>query len=249
VPISVVEAMLRSHDVAEATRLLGSHLERLRSDAAHGSRLVAVVGELLGHLSSARTLAEGLRFLDASPLPAAGDVVVPGTGPSEGHAAMPALTHVRLVQVPALTVAAYRAVSAQPEDDCSAVMNPFVLDNALHQRPGFRIFGFNNPDPSPGEPTYGYELWVTVPDGFAVPEPLSLRRFDGGLFASVSTAMPEIGERWQALVRWAETDATYRLDGSRQWLEETTMPFETFASPDVADGDKQLDLLLPVAAH
>ncbi|ACZ31792.1 transcriptional regulator, MerR family [Xylanimonas cellulosilytica DSM 15894] len=245
VPISVVEAILRSRDVAEAARLLESHLVRLRSDAARGTRLAVVVGDLIGHLSSARTLAEGLRSLGASPPAAADDVVVDGTGPTEGST-MSALTHVRLVQLPALTVAAYRAVSAQPEDDCSRVMNPFVVGNRLDEQPGFRFFGFNNPDPSPNEPTYGYEMWVTIPDGFEVPEPLRGRRFDGGLYASTSTQLPEIGERWQALVRWVRASEDYSADSCRQWLEETTMPFAAFASDDVDDGDKQLDLLLPV---
>jgi hypothetical protein len=25
-----------------------------------------------------------------------------------------------------------------------------------------RLFGYNNPDPSPGSPNYGYDVWLTV---------------------------------------------------------------------------------------
>lgn len=56
-----------------------------------------------------------------------------------------------------------------------------ISQNNLHKRSGYRNFGFNNPSPFEGNPVYGYEMWVTIPDNFVVPEPLVKKRFDGGL--------------------------------------------------------------------
>jgi len=120
------------------------------------------------------------------------------------------------------------------------------LDNSLHKRSGYRSFGFNNPDPSEGSPVYGYEMWVAIPDDFDVPAPLIKKKFEGGKFASISTQMNEIGERWEALYNWSTQSDKYEGDFSRQWLEEQVMDVETFSSKDVPDSEKQLDLLLPI---
>ena len=122
------------------------------------------------------------------------------------------------------------------------MFNPFVLENNLHKRNGYRNFGFNNPSPSEGTPVYGYEMWVTIPEDFDVPAPLTKKQFGGGLYASISTTMSEIGERWKLLYEWCKNSDKYDVDFSFQWLEECSMDFETFISEYVADGEKQLDL-------
>jgi DNA gyrase inhibitor GyrI len=156
------------------------------------------------------------------------------------------LTNVRIVKIPALTVAAYRAESATPENDCGKVFNKFVLDNNLHKQSGYRNFGFNNPSPGGDNPVYGYEMWVTIPDDFNVPGPLEKKQFKGGLYASVSTTMNEIGERWEMLNDWCKNNGKYEPDHSIQWLEECCMDFEFFISDQVNESEKQLDLLEPI---
>ena len=155
------------------------------------------------------------------------------------------LDNVRIVRLPAMTVAAYRAESAAPEHDCAKVHNKFVLEHNLHKRSGFRHFGFNNPNPSEGSPVYGYEMWVTIPDDFEVPAPLEKKQFGGGLYASVPTNMNEIGERWGQLYHWCENSDKYDVDFSHQWLEEC-IDFEALVSGEVDDSARQLDLLHPV---
>ena len=155
------------------------------------------------------------------------------------------LSNVRIVRLPAMTMAAYRAESATPEHDCAKVHDKFVLENNLHKRSGFRHFGFNNPSPGEGSPIYGYEMWVTIPDDFEVPAPLEKKQFGGGLYASVPTNMNEIGERWGQLYHWCENSNKYDVDFSHQWLEEC-MDFKAFISDEVDDSAKQLDLLHPI---
>jgi len=66
------------------------------------------------------------------------------------------------------------------------------------------------------------------------------------LYASVSTQMNEIGERWKALHNWSTQNEKYEGDSSVQWLEETVMSYALFISEQTPDSEKQLDLLLPI---
>lgn len=152
-------------------------------------------------------------------------------------------SHVRIVRIPAMKVAAYRAVSETPEQDCAAVMNRFVLENELHLKSGFRHFGFNSQNPTADTPVYGYEMWVSVPEDFTIPAPLAQKAFAGGLYASVVSSMGELGERWQQLYDWVSRSDRYTLDANGICMEEC-VNFETLASGN--DGDMQLDLLQPV---
>ena len=103
-----------------------------------------------------------------------------------------------------------------------------------------RFFGFNNPDPSPASPNYGYESWVTVGPEAQPEGQVEIKTFDGGLYAV--TACPSvmvIGEVWQSLVRWREV-SRYRC-GGHQWLEEVLNPQSVTGEPPFT-----FDLYLPI---
>ena len=246
-PIADIEQIFIKKDFNAAYDALSCHLERLKQDASIYHDLIDFVDRLVGHIREARSLEQLFSGLEA--LYASFDSkqnTVPQTQLSERIITMEKLHNVRIVRLPAMTVAAYCAESVSPEDDCSKVFNPFVLENNLHKRDGYRYFGFNNPSPSEGKPVYGYEMWVTIPHDFHVPTPLVKKQFNGGLYASVSTTMNEIGERWRLLYEWCNNSGKYEADLSHQWLEECSMDFEAFISEHISDGEKQLDLLDPI---
>ncbi len=73
-----------------------------------------------------------------------------------------------------------------------------------------RFFGFNNPNPSPGSPNYGYEQWMTVgpeveAEGDIVIKEIPARRYAVTGF----TGLENIGRVWQELVLWFE-DSPYK---------------------------------------
>lgn len=245
-PISEIERILILDDAEAAIDALVMHLENLRNEANQLRLLGEVIDELIRRIRSRDTLADALRALHSR---TAGLSMEHGITPqntlSERKIEMASekLSNVRIVNLPRMTVAAYCATSETPEDDCSKVMNPFIIENELHKRSGFRHFGFNNPSPTEGNPVYGYEIWVTIPEDFTVPAPFTKKVVDGGLYASISTRMSEIGERWRQLYEWSVASEEYEADFSFQWLEECT-DFEHFMTPN-APG-KQLDLLEPV---
>lgn len=244
-PIAEIERVFLAIDFSVAIDALNEHLESLKRDVSVYDFLIILIEKLIRHIKESQSLEHVFSYLETQESIIDSDhESTPQIQLSERIILMSEerLNNVRIVKLPAMTVAAYRAESATPEDDCSKVFNKFVLENNLHKRSGYRNFGFNNPSPSEGNPVYGYEMWVTIPDNFIVPEPLAKKQFDGGLYASISTHMNEIGERWQLLYNWCKNNQDYDVDFSFQWLEECSMDFETF----ISGKDQQLDLLEPI---
>jgi len=246
-PIAQIERIFIEYDLNAAIDALTRHLTNLRRDADDLSALARVTGELIERIRGAGNLHQVFTLVETrAVLALTGQDGAPQNELSERKRTMGAnqeLTNVRIVRIPAMMVASYRAESETPERDCGAVMDKLINDNQLHKWSGFRHFGFNNPSPSEGNPVYGYEMWAAVPENFATPAPIVVKRFDGGLYASIATRMNEIGERWQALYRWVQASGQYEMDWSHQWLEEC-VDYETFSKGD--ESMKQLDLLEPI---
>jgi len=245
-PIADIEKVFTAGNVGMAIDALTEHLENLKLEAALSNAISVLIEKLINHIQAEKDLAQVFSYLEMQELSTffkhdeALQILL-----SERKHIMSAnqLQNVRIVRLPPMTVASYRAESETPEKDCLEVMNKFVLKNSLHKTGGFRHFGFNNPSPSENDPIYGYEIWVTIPENLDVPKPLDKKEFGGGLYASITTKLGEIGERWQQLYHWATNSDKYDFDSNLQWLEEC-IDFETFILGDVSI--QQLDLLAPI---
>jgi len=249
IPIADIEKIFMTDDLNVTYNALNSHVENLKRDTAEYNSLIVLIEELMRFINGKKSLNSVFSYLEAKETTSeleCEEMSKIELSKRGNIMSIEKLCNVRIVKLPSMTIALYRAESSTPEDDCSKVFNQFVLKNNLHKRDGFRFFGFNNPSPSEGNPVYGYEMWVTIPGDFKVPQPLMKKQFDGGLYASISTQMNEIGERWKLLYDWCKNNDKYDVDFSFQWLEECSMDFETFISDNVKDGDKQLDLLEPI---
>jgi DNA gyrase inhibitor GyrI len=138
---------------------------------------------------------------------------------------------VRIVELKPLRVACVNAYSESPEQDSWLKMEAWAKPKGLLDAPGLRVFGYNNPNPSPGTPNYGYDFWITVAPQVQAEGEVSIIDFPGGLYAVTRVKGIEgIHETWKQLVAWLE-ESKYQ-HGSHQWLEEhlTSMdtPFEDF---------------------
>ena len=92
---------------------------------------------------------------------------------------------VRIVKLEPMRVASFHAYSASPEGDAMGKLLAWAKPKGLLDPPGaHRIFGFNNPDPHPGSPNYGYEFWLAVGPDVKPEGELNLKDFPGGLYAS-----------------------------------------------------------------
>ena len=148
---------------------------------------------------------------------------------------------VQVIEIEPMRVASVRAFSESPENDAWEKMRAWaepqgLLEN-LTKHP---VFGFNNPNPSPGQKEYGYEFWIRMGAHFKGEGEIEAKDYDGGLFA-VTTCKPweeihsdfakEHGpflESWKKLVDWIILNEKYEMDKSRQCLEKPHDPNAVF---------------------
>jgi DNA gyrase inhibitor GyrI len=144
---------------------------------------------------------------------------------------------VTLIELPPMRVASFNAYSSSPEHDAYRKM---LARGVLTYPENQRIFGFNNPGPSPGSPNYGYEFWLTVGPEVSGDDEVQIKEVPAGTYAVLHCeSLAVIGERWQQLVHWREA-SPYRL-GPEQCLEEHLGPIFSQDGEPLA-----LDLLLAV---
>lgn len=147
---------------------------------------------------------------------------------------------VRIVELEPMRVASVHGYSATPEHDAWEKLIAWAEPRGLLEgRASFRIFGFNNPDPSPGSPNYGYEFWLTVGPEVEGEGEAQIKSFSGGRYAVTRcVGIPQIGEIWKRLNTWLE-DSSYR-HGRHQWLEESLSPVGT------PETELVMDLYMPI---
>jgi DNA gyrase inhibitor GyrI len=154
-------------------------------------------------------------------------------------------TEIRIVTLPAMRMASVHGFGQSPELLAWEKLEAWAAPQGyLDDREAHPIFGFNNPNPSPGSPNYGYEFWMKVGPEEEPAGDVRIVDVDGGLYAVLRCSVhanpdTEIPQAWQRLVSWREQSAYRR--GTHQWLEAhlaVDEPGEHFT----------LDLYLPIAA-
>ncbi|MCL2517242.1 MAG: effector binding domain-containing protein [Oscillospiraceae bacterium] len=116
---------------------------------------------------------------------------------------------VRIIYLPPATVASAHYIGDTPEWNAAAMMDKFVLENDLPNiYPDMRQFGFNHPNAVDETNYHGYEFWVTIPDDLEVPEPLTKKKFAGGLYAAHMIPMGAF-EEWEWLSNWVGNSKKY----------------------------------------
>ena len=131
---------------------------------------------------------------------------------------------VRIEHLPPLRVAVALGFGPTPELLAWEKILAYVEKHQLMKSKP-RFFGFNNPNPSPGSPNYGYEQWVTVGADQKPEGEVTIKDFPGGLFAVTRFQdLNRITAVWGELVRWVESSA-YQMD-DRPCLEELLSPVD-----------------------
>ncbi len=155
---------------------------------------------------------------------------------------------VRIVQLDPARVAYAIGFGKEPEGIAwNKLMTWAEQAGLLADLRAHRFFGFNNPDPTPGSPNYGYEQWMTVgPEVSAVGEAVKIKDFAGGLYAVARCQGPQnIFQTWQDLLMWCENSA-YKM-AAHQCLEEC-LSTDLIRLAEVRWEKVFFDLYVPVAA-
>ncbi len=147
--------------------------------------------------------------------------------------------NVRIVRLEPMRVAAALGFGPQPEELAWGALTRWAESEGMRLA-DHRLFGFNNPSPTPGSPNYGYEQWLVLKGQAFSSDEVSLKDVPGGLYAVMrcqGTPNPDI---WLELVRWRES-SSYRA-AQHQWLEECLTP-DLLGQWDRVE----FDLFLPIA--
>jgi AraC family transcriptional regulator len=153
--------------------------------------------------------------------------------------------NVRTVRLEPMRVASFQGFSASPEHEAAKKLIAWAEPRGLLDAQGkHRIFGFNNPSPSPGSPNYGYEFWITIEPHVKPEEAIEIKEIPEGLYAVArcevnGSSGDIISATWKGLEAWHE-GSKYRRS-SHHWLEEHISP-----RPFTVSDSFVLDLHLPI---
>ena len=113
---------------------------------------------------------------------------------------------VRIIDLETMRVASAHGFGKQQEDIAREKLITWAEPKGLledHQ--AHRIFGFNNPNPSPGSPNYGYEFQIVVGPEIEAEDEIKIKEVAAGKYAVLRCqGIPNIGKRWQQLASWRE---------------------------------------------
>ena len=133
---------------------------------------------------------------------------------------------IRIIYLPAVTVASVLCFGGDAESDSDKVMGKFVQDSHLFIiNPGAKFYGFNNPefDENNNFVKQGYEVWVIIPDDFEVPAPLTKKTFAGGLYAAY-TSKPVDFDDWKHFFTWLNDSDDFEYDVCRPYESISKIP-------------------------
>jgi len=268
VPVRQIGRILARQDAATAIDVfrqsadeLGAEIDALKLVRSVLNRLMELIGRepgvrlnpllledasvagLIAALSPPDQLVKGDRTMDAL---------------NRADQKLSALKDVRIVYLPPSWVAACHYRGEDSEAHAQEVVNRFALDSGLlDAKPDVRHFGFNNPaqDAAYNTSSPGYEMWVTIPDGFSVPAPLTKKRFLGGLYAAHAIEFGQF-DHWGLLYDWVVNSPDHAPDFEPRCepsdpemdrcLEEQLNYLNNVRDPAFDVQRMQLDLLLPV---
>ena len=92
---------------------------------------------------------------------------------------------VRIVKLEPMRVASTYGFGKEPEMQAATMIHDFAKKADIElDFTKIRLYGFDNPSPSVGSPNYGYEFWLPVDDSVEAIDPIQIKHFSGGTFAT-----------------------------------------------------------------
>ena len=152
---------------------------------------------------------------------------------------------VRITNLEPMRVASFHAYGDSPETEAGKKLIAWAKPRGLLDAPEkHRVFGFDNPEPTPGSPNYGYEFWIVIDPDQEVEDDVEVKECSGGLYAVLRCEVKNdpwesIPAAWRRLAAWREGSSQYRCVNG-ECLEEHIGPFELH-------DNFTLDLHLPIS--
>ncbi|MFC2029798.1 effector binding domain-containing protein [Chloroflexota bacterium] len=148
---------------------------------------------------------------------------------------------VRIVRHEPMRVATVTGFGESPEPLAIEKMLAFMESRGLRFE-DVRWYGFNNPNPSPGSPNYGYEVWVTVGPDVEGEGEVRIQEIPSRLYGVARCeGLETIGDVWRQLALWFEDSHYGKPAHWHQGLEQLLVP------PDSPYEEYVFDLHVPLA--
>ncbi|MBD5081814.1 MAG: MerR family transcriptional regulator [Ruminococcaceae bacterium] len=227
IPLKQIAVILNSADRSETVSVLIDKIKELDEEISSLKIIRDILSEIVskGETEINKLLDEKLSVIVRT-IPSSNNNLEENTNMSETDNKLEQLekanqtvdeisSDIRIIRLPPFTVASNHYIGRDPEEVVDKPVDKFIRDSGLYNiKPDARYFGFNHPNPGIlEEGIHGYEVWVTIPDDMEVPEPLTKKKFPGGLYAVMTIRFPEF-QRWADLARWAENNGIYEPDYS-----------------------------------
>lgn len=263
ISLKEIKVILEDSTAAAAIAVLEENLAQLDEEARALSTVRDILQEFLTALKARAWLTAGEALLtDERLLELANSLSLSSTQIQKERRSMQELNQaeqatrlsdVRIVYLPAATVASAHFVGEDPEDKAGRMIADFARENKLWEKhPGLRLYGFNHPNPVDETGYHGYEFWVTIPEDMEVASPIQKKYFPGGTYAAHMIQMGNFHE-WAWLNEWLINSDEYDYCGSGDpenmygSLEEHLNYHDHIQqTPSGEPETTQLDLLIPV---
>ncbi len=149
---------------------------------------------------------------------------------------------VEIVEMAPMRVASVLGFGPSPEAQAMEKIAAFAELRGIDTAQA-RLFGFDNPSPSPGSPNYGYEIWMVVGPEIVGTDEVVIRQIPTRRYAMTHFRdLANIGRVWQELVLWVENSAYEHAPHNLECLEELLTP------ADAPTETYEFNLYLPLAA-
>lgn len=264
ISLKEIKEMLDQEDIRLALGVFKKHIRDINSKVEALNIIKRLLQNLSNQLERKQHLEEKLNLLGEESILSILDAFSLNTFNPEEEKNMEELSKatenlqklkdVRIVHLPACTVASCHYIGENPEKHVGDQLDKFIRESNLYDiKPDARVFGFNHPNPSKDQPVYGYEFWVTIPKDMEVPDYVTKKEFKGGLYAAHMIVLGNFHE-WQWLTDWVTMDnpkyESNTVDDGGQCmygLLEEGLNFLYNSKLNWPDSDEnQLDLLYPI---
>lgn len=136
------------------------------------------------------------------------------------------MKEVRIKKLENMQAAYFHAFSESPEEDAWRKLKDWAEPRGLlKDAKKHRVFGRNNPPPSPGEKAYGYEFFIVVDPDAESMDDAEVKEIPGSPCAVLACkGVQNLQEAWGRLYKWVR-DSNHEV--TAHGLEEHLDPLET----------------------
>ncbi|MEO3946317.1 effector binding domain-containing protein [Gorillibacterium sp. CAU 1737] len=271
IPVKQICVIMNSLDAVTVIDIFKKNISELDSELTALSTIRKILAEFIRELEHAADLHLKLDFLgDDSIAHLAGSLSLIQRNVKESMTlndlnkateVLNKLKDVRVVYLPPMTVASAYFSGEKAEEKAWQAITDFVKKSDLvRHKPDLRLFKIDYSNAT--GTSFGYEIWVSIPDEWVLPDPLVKKKFHGGQYAAY--VLGDHGYEVLGLQDWVNESHNYQVDYEGNlarceppmneidsfggmWLDlEEVLNFYNFQNPGF---EIQIDYLTPIKPY